>query len=224
MRAWSPQEGESAKAFGCFSIYRDLGAERTLREAAAIHYGREDGPTRGEYDTVKRWSAAHDWQERTRPRLRLVAGLREARRRPGAPPQEGGRLRRPRGRPAGAVARAQGDGGPAGEGDDELPDHAPGEDRGGPRRRRDHLHLHAAAWNKATAIQMHKMMVGLLHRPRPRRPRPPLRLLRALRRGADVVIAAMDKVHDAPGSTARAAGTVILDWPRIPQACKMPSS
>ena len=65
-RVWEPEAGESARAFSCFSIFRDLGPERTLREAAALHYGKQDGPTQGELDTVKRWSAANDWVERAR--------------------------------------------------------------------------------------------------------------------------------------------------------------
>lgn len=65
-RVWEPQEGESARAFACFSVYRDLGARRTLREAAGLFYGKEDRPTRGERDTVKRWSSAYDWIERSR--------------------------------------------------------------------------------------------------------------------------------------------------------------
>lgn len=65
-RVWEPSEGESARAFACFAVFRDLGPERTLRSAAGLFYGKEDGPTRGELDTVKRWSAAHDWMERVR--------------------------------------------------------------------------------------------------------------------------------------------------------------
>lgn len=63
MRLWGPQEGESAKAFAAFETFRDLGPSRTLREAAGIHYGRSE-PSQGEYDTLRRWSARHDWAER----------------------------------------------------------------------------------------------------------------------------------------------------------------
>jgi len=65
-RVWEPQAGESSKAFSCFACYRDLGPQRTLREAAGLFYGKEDGPTQGELDTVKRWSAKFEWSERTR--------------------------------------------------------------------------------------------------------------------------------------------------------------
>ncbi len=37
-----------------------------MREAAGLFYGKEDGPTQGELDTVKRWSAKFEWSERTR--------------------------------------------------------------------------------------------------------------------------------------------------------------
>ena len=63
MRLWGPQEGESAKAFSAFETYRDLGPSRTLREAAGIHYGREN-PSQGQYDTLRRWSRQHAWAER----------------------------------------------------------------------------------------------------------------------------------------------------------------
>lgn len=65
-RVWEPSEGESARAFACFAVFRDLGPERTLRSAAGLFYGKEDGPSQGEYDTVKRWSARFDWAERVR--------------------------------------------------------------------------------------------------------------------------------------------------------------
>lgn len=64
MRMWGPIPGESTKAFAAFETFRDLGPARTLREAAGIHYGRDDGPSQGEYDTLRRWSAQHDWAER----------------------------------------------------------------------------------------------------------------------------------------------------------------
>ena len=60
---WGPQPGESAKAFAAFETFRDLGPQRTLREAAGIHYGRET-PSQGQYDTLRRWSRQHAWAER----------------------------------------------------------------------------------------------------------------------------------------------------------------
>ena len=70
MRAWEPQEGElrgGGKAWRAFCAFRDLGPERTLRQAAAVFYGRPDGePKPHQYDQLKRWSAKFDWQERAR--------------------------------------------------------------------------------------------------------------------------------------------------------------
>jgi hypothetical protein len=70
MRAWEPQEGElrgGAKAWRAFCTFRNLGPERSLRQAAAVFYGRPDGePKPHQYDQMKRWSARFDWQERAR--------------------------------------------------------------------------------------------------------------------------------------------------------------
>ena len=70
MRAWEPQDGElrgGGKAWRAFCAFRDLGPERTLRQAAAVFYGCPDGePKPHQYDQMKRWSARFDWQERAR--------------------------------------------------------------------------------------------------------------------------------------------------------------
>src|SRR5918998_2211183 len=70
MRAWEPQAGElrsGAKAWHGFCTFRDLGPERTLRQAAAVFYGCPDGePKPHQYDQMRRWSAKFDWQERAR--------------------------------------------------------------------------------------------------------------------------------------------------------------
>jgi len=55
------------KAWRAFCVFRDLGPERTLRQAAAVFYGCPDGePKPYQYDRMKRWSAKFDWQERAR--------------------------------------------------------------------------------------------------------------------------------------------------------------
>jgi hypothetical protein len=70
MRAWEPQEGElrgGGKAWRAFCAFRDLGPERTLRQAAAVFYGSPDGvPKPHQYDQLKRWSGKFDWQARAR--------------------------------------------------------------------------------------------------------------------------------------------------------------
>jgi hypothetical protein len=70
MRAWEPQEGElrgGGKAWRAFCAFRDIGPERTLRQAAAVFYGCPDGePKPHQYDQMRRWSAKFAWQERAR--------------------------------------------------------------------------------------------------------------------------------------------------------------
>jgi len=53
---WARRPGESRKAYHAFLIYRDLGADRSLRDAAA-HLGKH-------VSLLKRWSGRYAWQER----------------------------------------------------------------------------------------------------------------------------------------------------------------
>ena len=58
---WERQAGESARAFGAFCAYRDLGAHRSLRAAAEAFYGRKGASLERQFD---RWSRAFGWAER----------------------------------------------------------------------------------------------------------------------------------------------------------------
>jgi hypothetical protein len=58
---WEQQPKESARAFGGFCAYRDLGPRRTLRDAAAKFYGRSSGAVLRQCST---WSSAFRWVER----------------------------------------------------------------------------------------------------------------------------------------------------------------
>jgi hypothetical protein len=58
---WERQPGESARAFGAFGAYRDLGARRSLRAAAETFYGRRSAALERQVD---RWSRAFAWVER----------------------------------------------------------------------------------------------------------------------------------------------------------------
>ena len=53
---WERQEGESAKAFEAFCIYRDLGINRSIAKVV-----QELGKSKA---LLERWSANHDWVER----------------------------------------------------------------------------------------------------------------------------------------------------------------
>ncbi len=68
MRAWEPLKGETrgqGKAWRAFKTFRDLGPERTLKQAAMAFYDRTEEELKGhEYDQVRRWSSRFDWMER----------------------------------------------------------------------------------------------------------------------------------------------------------------
>lgn len=55
--AWERQPGERPRAYQAFAIYRELGAERSLRDTARMLGHRS--PTQ-----VERWSSANDWSRR----------------------------------------------------------------------------------------------------------------------------------------------------------------
>lgn len=55
---WERQEGETAKAFEAFVIYRNIGAERSLRKVVQeLHKN---------LTTIAEWSSKYDWVERCR--------------------------------------------------------------------------------------------------------------------------------------------------------------
>jgi hypothetical protein len=58
---WEQQGGESARAFGAFCAYRDLGPRRSLRAAAEKFYGRAAAALERQVD---KWSHAFRWVER----------------------------------------------------------------------------------------------------------------------------------------------------------------
>jgi hypothetical protein len=58
---WEQQPGESARAFGAFCAYRDLGPRRSLRAAATAFYGRASAALERQLD---KWSRDFGWVER----------------------------------------------------------------------------------------------------------------------------------------------------------------
>lgn len=58
LQPWDIQEGESAKAYEAFAVYRDLGAERSIeRVAETLHK---------DHTFLRKWSARYQWVERAR--------------------------------------------------------------------------------------------------------------------------------------------------------------
>lgn len=68
MRAFEQQPKESDIAFACYKVFRDLGPGRTLREAAALYYGRPAyrEHTRSVPSQVKKWSSKFEGPARAR--------------------------------------------------------------------------------------------------------------------------------------------------------------
>ena len=58
---WEQQPGESARAFGAFGAYRDLGPLRSVRGAAEKYYRRSTAAVLRQCFT---WSSTHLWVER----------------------------------------------------------------------------------------------------------------------------------------------------------------
>ena len=58
---WEQQPRESARAFGAFCAYRDLGPRRTIRAAALKFYGRSTAAVLRQCST---WSYTFQWVER----------------------------------------------------------------------------------------------------------------------------------------------------------------
>src|SRR5919112_3766219 len=61
MRIFDREQGESTKAFEAWSIYRDLGAQRSLHKTAELYYG-----TAANVRQLQRWSSRFNWVERAR--------------------------------------------------------------------------------------------------------------------------------------------------------------
>jgi hypothetical protein len=61
VRLYDRETDESAKAFEAWTVYRDLGAERSLQKASEMYYGH--GGNVGQFE---RWSRRFSWVERVR--------------------------------------------------------------------------------------------------------------------------------------------------------------
>ncbi len=61
MRVFDRDPGESSRAFEAWTVYRDLGAQRSLQKAAELYYG-----TTANVRQLQRWSKRFGWVERAR--------------------------------------------------------------------------------------------------------------------------------------------------------------
>lgn len=62
VRSWMPMPGESASAYGAFTIYRDLGVGRTLSQVDRI---AKDMPSGGmNYNSIREWATQFEWDRR----------------------------------------------------------------------------------------------------------------------------------------------------------------
>jgi hypothetical protein len=64
---WEQRAGETPRSYGAFSVYRGLGALRSLRRAAAAFYSDsidQSVVTQAQLNQLKTWSAANDWPAR----------------------------------------------------------------------------------------------------------------------------------------------------------------
>src|ERR687889_2256978 len=61
VRLYDRETDESTKAFEAWTVYRDLGAERSLQKASEMYYGH--GANVGQFE---RWSRRYGWVERAR--------------------------------------------------------------------------------------------------------------------------------------------------------------
>src|SRR5262249_10528887 len=59
--SWEQQPGETARAFGAFCVYRDLGPRRSLHAAAVAFYGQSSAARERQFD---KWSRTFRWVER----------------------------------------------------------------------------------------------------------------------------------------------------------------
>jgi hypothetical protein len=61
VRIFDRERDESSKAFEAWSIYRELGAQRSLKKTAELYYG-----TAANVRQLQRWSSRYNWVARAR--------------------------------------------------------------------------------------------------------------------------------------------------------------
>lgn len=62
---WEKLDEESSRSYQCFTIYRDLGKDRSLRKAADVFYQDGERPaTNSQVNQAERWSYTFGWVSR----------------------------------------------------------------------------------------------------------------------------------------------------------------
>jgi hypothetical protein len=80
--SWERLTGESSAAFAAFGVFRDFGAERSLKKAVVRHEG-DSGKTAKRYRTWRSWSMRFHWFQRAADYDRYLDHLKLAKRREG---------------------------------------------------------------------------------------------------------------------------------------------
>jgi hypothetical protein len=78
--SWERLPGESSAAFAAFGVFRDFGAERSLKKAAT-QYEEDSGTATKRYRTWRSWSMRFQWFKRTAEYDRYLDHLKLAKRR-----------------------------------------------------------------------------------------------------------------------------------------------
>jgi len=75
--SWERLSGESSMAYAAFCVFRDCGAERSVRKA--VECGEKDEVARKKrYNVWRNWAAAYRWRERAGDYDRYVEQLKQA--------------------------------------------------------------------------------------------------------------------------------------------------
>jgi hypothetical protein len=82
--SWEKLKGESSSAFAAFCGFRDFGAERNVRKAAAASFSKQEQSEAGflvrmekRYRMWRAWATQHKWRERAEEYDRYIDGLKQ---------------------------------------------------------------------------------------------------------------------------------------------------
>ena len=75
--SWERLSGESSLAFAAFCVFRDLGAERSIRKAVESAE-KDEGQREKRYRVWRNWSTAFKWRERAGDYDRYIEQLKQS--------------------------------------------------------------------------------------------------------------------------------------------------